>query len=128
MWVSSGEFAGEDAAGAPADEADLAPVVACTNLGQPRGQLLGHVCPDAEVVTQPPVVGAVSEPAQRLAQELSRRRACEETRQHQNRMPIAPRPTRHLADRTAGCAVLGYGAPLSGQQPITRGRCALGVG
>src|SRR4029079_4712777 len=104
MWMSSGEFACEDAAGAPADEAHRAPVVARTDVGQPRGQLLGHVRPDAEVVPKPPVVGAVAKSAQRLAQKLSRRRAGEETRKHQNRMPIAARPMRHLADRAAGGA------------------------
>src|SRR3954469_17015979 len=116
MWMCSGEFACEDAAGAPADEAHRAPVVARTDVGQPRGQLLGHPCPDAEVVAQPPVIGAVSESAQRLAQKLSRRRAGKETRQHQNRMPIALRPTRHLADRAAGGALTGRGAATLGPE------------
>ncbi len=95
----AGHLAGVDAAGAPADQADLA-LVAVVQLEQQVLEPVGQRGAGPEVAALAPVVRPVAQPAQVAAQEHRRLGPGEEARQHDDRVAVAARPGR--AGR--GCA------------------------
>src|ERR1051326_5431881 len=98
------ELAREDPTEAPADQADLATVLA-GQLHEALAHRAEHARPKAEVAALTPAVRAIAQAAQEAAQDRRAVVARGEPGEHEHRMAVAARcqaPHRHQRERCAG--------------------------